>query len=142
MATESEASATWEGTIERGSGTMSPAHAEKIPFSLPTRFEGERGSNPEELLGAAFAGCFSMALSKELGEAGATPNRIATSAQVTMATDGGFEITAIALRTEVDASGVDQAKLDEVAQATKKGCPVGKALASVERLTVEAKLAA
>ncbi len=136
----SKASAHWEGTI-KGKGTMKPAHGSEIPFSVATRFEGQPGSNPEEVIGAALAGCFSMALSLGLEQAGATPKNIRTSANVTIDKDGpGFTIKAIALTTEVEASGIDAAKFKEVAEATKKGCPVSKALSSVPSMTLEATL--
>src|SRR5215813_5028652 len=94
----SQATATWEGNLKSGHGTMKPAHASDIPFSLGTRFEGQPGSNPEEVIGAALAGCFSMALSVGLETAGAQPKMIRTQANVTLDKDGpGFTIKAIAL---------------------------------------------
>ncbi len=140
MAT-SKATAQWDGTIKAGKGTMKPAHGSDVPFSAGTRFEGQPGSNPEEMIGAALAGCFSMALSVGLEQAGATPKSIRTSANVTIDRDGGgFTIKAIELTTEVDASGIDQGKFQEVANATKKGCPVSKALAAVPSMTLNATL--
>ncbi|HEY8432824.1 MAG TPA: OsmC family peroxiredoxin [Sandaracinaceae bacterium] len=140
MAT-SKASATWEGTLKNGRGTMKPAHGAPLPFSAGTRFEGEPGSNPEELIGAALAGCFSMALSVGLEKAGVRAASIRTSASVKLERQGdGFEITAIDLATEVSAPGLDAAKLKELAETTKKTCPVSKALA-VRTVTVEARLA-
>ncbi len=137
----SKATATWEGTLKGGAGTMKPAHAAEIPFSAGTRFEGQAGSNPEEVIGAALAGCFSMALTVGLERAGAQPRSVRTAANVTLERkDDGFWITAIALETEVDAQGIDEAKFQEVAQATKKGCPVSKALAAVENISLSAKL--
>jgi osmotically inducible protein OsmC len=150
MAT-SKATAQWNGTIKQGSGTMKPAHGPEVAFSAATRFAGETGSNPEELIGAAFAGCFSMALSVALEQAGAPPKTIRTSATVKVDRGGAagssdgkapFEIHDIALSTEVDAPGLDAARLQELVAATKKGCPVGKALASVGNISVEAKLVA
>ncbi len=121
---------------------MKPEHAADIPFSLGSRFEGKPGSNPEEVIGAALAGCFSMALSMGLEQGGATPKSIKTHASVTLDKDGdGFTIKAIALTTEVAADNLDDAKLQAIAQATKKGCPVSKALAAVPSLTLTAKLA-
>lgn len=138
---KSEASATWNGTITAGDGMMKPAHAEAIPFSMGTRFEGERGSNPEELIGAALAGCFSMALSLGLGQAGATPKRIQTSAEVRLEKEGdGFTITAIALRTEAEVEGIDEAAFQRAAEETKKACPVSKALGGVREITLDARL--
>jgi len=137
----SKATAQWEGNIKAGKGTMRPAHASEIPFSLGTRFEGQPGSNPEEVIGAALAGCFSMALTGALGRAGVEPKMIRTSANVTIEKDGaGFTIKSIALETECEASGIDAAKFEEVAQETKKQCPVSKALASVPSVTLKATL--
>jgi osmotically inducible protein OsmC len=139
----SKASATWEGPIKTGKGAMTPAHAADIPFSLGTRFAGERGSNPEEVIGAALAGCFSMALSKALEGAGATPRTIRTRAAVDLDRDGeGFTITRIALTAEVDAAGIDDATFQSVAAATKQACPVSKALAGVRSIELTAILAA
>ncbi len=137
----SKASGTWEGSLKDGKGTMKPANAGEVPFSLGTRFEGQKGSNPEEMIGAALAGCFSMALSVGLGQAGVTPKTIRTSAEVKLdKVEGGFAITNIALTCEADVPGIDAAKFNEIAQATKKGCPVSKALAAVN-ITLDAKLA-
>ena len=139
----SKASAQWDGSIKTGQGTMKPAHAGEVPFSVGSRFEGQPASNPEELIGAALAGCFSMALASNLGKAGATPKTIRTSAAVKLDKVGeGFTITAIELTTVADVQGVDAAKFQEIAEQTKKGCPVSKALASVERITLDASLSA
>lgn len=137
----SKASAHWDGPIKTGKGAMKPAHAADIPFSLGTRFEGQPGSNPEEVVGAALAGCFSMALSKGLEGAGATPRAIRTTADVKLEKDGeGFSITTIALTTEVEADGIDDDKFQAVAAATKKACPVSKALAGVRSIELTASL--
>jgi osmotically inducible protein OsmC len=138
----SKATASWNGALKGGSGVMKPAHADEVAFSAGTRFEGQTGSNPEELVGAALAGCFSMALTVGLERAGATPKSVRTSASIKLEKkETGFTITAIALETEVDASGIDDAAFQEVAQNTKKGCPVSKALAAVEEITLNARLA-
>ena len=138
---KSNANAIWEGTLKAGSGTMKPEHGGEIQFSMGTRFEGETGSNPEEVIGAALAGCFSMALSVGLEKAGATPGRIRTSAVVPLEKqDEGFAITTIELDTEVEAEGIDDAAFQDVAEATKKGCPVSKALAAVDTITLSARL--
>jgi osmotically inducible protein OsmC len=137
----SKASAQWEGGFKTGKGTMSPAHGEGIPFSAGSRFEGQPQSNPEELLGAAFAGCFSMALTVALEKEGLQPKSVKTSADVRLERqEGGFSITGIALKTEVSAAGLDAAKLKSIADETKKGCPVGKALAGIP-VTLESALA-
>lgn len=101
-------------------------------FSFGTRFEDKAGTNPEELLGAALAGCFSMALAHELKQNEATPLSVETSAEVKIEKQGdGFAITHIQLNTQVEANGIDEAQLADLAQATKKACPVGNALSSV-----------
>ncbi len=139
----SKATAQWDGSIKTGKGIMKPAHATEIPFSLASRFEGAPASNPEELLGAALAGCFSMALSLSLEKAGSPPKTIRTSADVKLDKDGeGFTVTAIELSTQADVPGLDDAKFQEIADATKKACPVSKALASVKSITLKATLGA
>lgn len=137
----SKATAQWEGTIKAGKGTMKPAHVTEIPFSLGSRFEGQPASNPEEVLGAALAGCFSMALSLSLEKAGSPPKMIRTAATVKLDKDGeGFTITKIDLTTEADVPGMEDAKFQAVADATKKACPVSKALAGVGEITLAATL--
>jgi len=139
--TINKATAQWEGNLKSGKGVMKAAHAPEIPFSLGTRFEGQPGSNPEEIIGAALAGCFSMALSLGLEKAGSPPKTIRTSATVKLDKDGeGFTITEIDLTTEVSAPGIDPAKFQGIAEATKKACPVSKALAGVRTMTLNAKL--
>jgi lipoyl-dependent peroxiredoxin len=126
----SKATAQWEGSLKDGRGSMKPAHASEIPFSLTTRFQGAAGSNPEELIGAALSGCFSMALSAALGKEGLTPSSIQTSADVFLEKEGeGFKIAKIELSTKATVPGIDAAKFATVAEETKKGCPVSKALA-------------
>jgi osmotically inducible protein OsmC len=138
----SKASAQWDGGIRNGKGVMKPAHAAEIPFSLGSRFEGQPASNPEELVGAALAGCFSMALSLSLEKAGTPPKTIRTSANVSLDKDGeGFTITTIELTTEADVPGLDAEKFQAIADATKKACPVSKALAGVGNITLRATLA-
>jgi lipoyl-dependent peroxiredoxin len=138
----SKAHATWDGTLKEGKGVMKPANGAESPFSMGTRFEGKPGTNPEEMIGAALAGCFSMALSLGLQTAGATPRKIKTTSDVKLEKVGdGFSITKIELSTEVEATGIDEAKFQQVAEQTKKGCPVGKALSAVE-IGLRAKLVA
>lgn len=125
----SKADAQWNGGFKDGKGTMHPAHAAEIGFSVGSRFEGQPASNPEELVGAALAGCFSMALSVGLEKAGWKPQSIRTTAEVKLDKQGeGFAITQIALTTVANVPGADAKKFQEVAEATKKGCPVSKAL--------------
>lgn len=128
-----KADATWEGDLRKGKGSMKlGSGAFEGPFSFGTRFGDTPGTNPEELLGAAHAGCFSMALSAGLGAAGYTPTRIQTNAKVHIEqVEGGFGITKIELTTEAEVPGIDEKTFQEQAEATKKACPVSKALASV-----------
>jgi osmotically inducible protein OsmC len=136
-----QATARWEGSLKDGRGVMQPANAGEVPFSLGTRFEGKKGSNPEEMIGAALAGCFSMALSASLGKAGFAPKTIQTSAAVQLDRDGeGFKISSIALTTNADIPGIEKAKFDSIAEETKKQCPVSKALAGTT-ITLKASLA-
>ncbi len=126
---------TGKGNVEFGSGAFKGA------YSFKTRFEDdEAGTNPEELIAAAHAGCFSMAFSAVLGDAGFKPNSIKTTAQVTVVKSAdGFSITKSELNTEADIPGIDEATFQEKANAAKAGCPVSKALAGVE-ITLNAKL--
>jgi osmotically inducible protein OsmC len=128
----SKASAKWVGGLKTGQGTMKPAHAGEVGFSAASRFEGQPASNPEELIGAALSGCFSMALTAGLEKAGLSPQSVATTADVTIEKlADGFSITGIELSTEATVPGADPTQFQTIAEATKKGCPVGKALASV-----------
>lgn len=127
------ANAVWEGSLQEGRGTTKGGSgAFDVAFSFGTRFEENPGTNPEELIGAAHAGCFSMALSAGLGRAGFTPTRIATTAKVHLTKgDAGFSISKIELHTEAQVPGIGEAQFMEIAEATKTGCPVSRALASV-----------
>ncbi len=125
------ASAHWEGGLKDGKGTVSTASGvlKQTQYSFATRFENGVGTNPEELIAAAHAGCFSMALSAELGKAGFTPTAIDTSATLTLdKTDAGFSITAIHLDVHAKIPNIDAAKFDEIANGAKKGCPVSRVL--------------
>ena len=135
------AEARWEGDLPNGKGTMRfGGGAFEGQYSFSSRFEDGAGTNPEELIAAAHAGCFSMALSNGLAKAGFTPTRVDTTASVTLEkTDAGFGITKIDLRTEAEVPGIDQAAFDEQAETAKKNCPVSKALAAVD-INLEAKL--
>ncbi len=137
------ASATWEGGIRSGKGTFEgESGAIRAPFSFNARFENEPGTNPEELIAAALASCYSMALSGNLEAAGAKPSRITTRAACTVekAPAGGFHITTMRLVTRVSATGIDAAKFQEVANATKEGCPVSKALKGNMKMELDAAL--
>lgn len=136
----SKATGQWEGGLKGGKGSMKPAHAEAVSFSLGSRFEGQPASNPEEMVGAALAGCFSMALTAALERGGFSPKSVHTSADVKLdKQENGFAITGIALTTEADVSGLDDAKFQALAEDTKKGCPVSKALAGTS-ITLKASL--
>jgi osmotically inducible protein OsmC len=136
------ADATWKGSLQEGTGSFrTGSGAVEGTYTFGTRFEEEPGTNPEELVGAAHAGCYSMALSGGLGRAGATDISIATTADVTIEKlEAGFTITGIHLQTRVSAAGIDEEEFQKVAAATKDACPVSRALASVP-ITLEATLA-
>jgi len=135
-------SAVWEGTLKSGQGSMKlGSGAFEGAYSFSSRFGNGSGTNPEELIGAAEAGCFSMALSLGLEKAGFPPKRIATTANVKLEQrDGGFRITAIDLETEADVPGIDEAKFQEQAEQTKKNCPVSVALSGTQ-INLRARLA-
>ena len=139
------ATATWQGDLKSGGGTTSTTSGalKDTKISFTTRFENTPGANPEELIAAAEASCFSMALSSNLSKAGFVPTSINTTATLTMATAGGFKITGIHLDTEVTAPGISAEKFTEVAEATKEGCPVSTLLKpGLQSLTLSAKLVA
>ena len=135
------ANAVWEGDLKGGKGKVKlGSGAFEGAYSFSSRFEEGRGTNPEELIGAAHAGCFSMALSAGLGRAGFTPTRIQTEARVHLEkAEDGFKISRIQLLTEAEVPGIDARKFQEEAEAAKKGCPVSKALAGVS-IELNAKL--
>ncbi len=139
-----KADATWEGPIQEGSGTMRLGNgAYEGPYSFKSRFEGdESGTNPEELIAAAHAGCFSMALSGALSKAGHTPESIDTTATVNLrkAEGGGFEIHRIRLVTRARVPGISEEEFQQAVQGAKEGCPVSKALAAVETIEAEGTL--
>lgn len=137
MATKRNANAVWNGTGSEGNGTLSTPNKffNNTPYSFKTRFQNEDGmlgTNPEELIAAAHSGCFAMALSFAITQAGFTPDEIKVKAAVTLdEVEGGFGITAITLNLEGKVSGMDEAKFTELANGAKAGCPVSKALSSV-----------
>ncbi len=141
MAADS-ATAVWEGSLREGRGRIKlGSGAFEGNYSFKSRFENGTGTNPEELIGAAHAGCFSMALSAGLGKAGFTPKRIETSARVHLEKVGdAFRITRIDLKTEAAVPGIDAKAFQEQAEAAKKGCPVSAALAAVT-ISLDARLA-
>lgn len=141
MSIEKTGSAVWQGGLKDGKGSVSTQSGviQEVPYSFAKRFEGESGSNPEELIGAAHASCYSMALSMILGEAGLTAERIATEAKVALEeVDGGFAITRIHLSTVASIPGADQAAFKDAAEKAKAGCPVSK-LFNAE-ITLDARL--
>jgi peroxiredoxin, OsmC subfamily len=127
-------SAIWEGTLKEGKGRVKlGSGAYQGPYSFSSRFENGAGTNPEELIGAAEAGCFAMALAANLSKAGYPPKRIDTTAKVNLGMVGaGFKITSIELDTEAEVPGIDAAKFQEQAEETKKTCPVSVALSGTE----------
>ncbi|MBN8248795.1 MAG: OsmC family protein [Verrucomicrobia bacterium] len=135
------ASAQWQGSLKEGTGTLSTGSGALVekPYSFKTRFEGEPGTNPEELIGAAHAGCFSMAFSMILGLAGFTPRKIATRATITLeAKDGAFAITTSHLDVTAEIPGITEPVFQELAAKAKSGCPVSKVLNAT--ITMDARL--
>lgn len=138
-----KASAVWSGGIKDGKGTLSTASGvlKETQYSFSARFENGAGTNPEELLAAAHAGCFTMALSGQLGKAGMTAQKLETTATITLAKDGeGFSITKSHLDLIAHIAGADQAKFDEAVKNAETGCPVSKLFKA--EITVSAKLVA
>ncbi len=140
MATRT-AEAVWEGNLREGSGKVKlGSGAYEGPYSFRSRFEEGAGTNPEELIGAAHAGCFSMALSAGLTKAGYTARRIHTTAAVSLEKVGeGFKITRIQLQTEAEVPSLDEQAFQQQAEAAKKNCPVSVALAGTE-ISLRARL--
>lgn len=134
------AAAEWRGALQDGNGTM---HFDGYdgPYTFKSRFGEGQGTNPEELLGAAHAGCFSMALSGELNQAGYVPESIRTTARVHIdPSESGFTITTIDLQTEARVPGISEDDFRRIADGAKKGCPVSRALTGVT-INLQAKLA-
>jgi osmotically inducible protein OsmC len=135
-----KASAEWKGGLKDGKGTVSMESGalSNAPYSFSTRFENAKGTNPEELVAAAHAGCFSMALSAELGRAGITPESIRTTAAVTLEKVGdGFSVTSSDLDVTARIPGGDRAAFQKAADAAKAGCPISKLLNA--KITMNAK---
>jgi osmotically inducible protein OsmC len=135
------ASAHWQGGLKDGKGTLSTQSGvlSNSPYGFNSRFEDQPGTNPEELIGAAHAGCFSMALSKELGDAGMTAESIETKAEVTLdKLDDGFAITAVHLSLRAKIPGADRAAFEQAVETAKNGCPVSRVLNA--EITLEAVL--
>ena len=128
---QSKASAVWKGDLKGGSGTISANSGvlSDAAYTFATRFEGSAGTNPEELIAAAHAGCYSMALSHGLAEAGLTPDHVSTTATVTLElTDGGFAVTKSHLDCSAKVPGADRAAFEKAANDAKAGCPISKLL--------------
>jgi len=136
-----KADAVWEGNLKEGRGRMKlGSGAFEGAYSFSSRFEEGTGTNPEELIGAALAGCFSMALANGLAQSGYSPRHIHTNASVKIEKlEEGFKITAITLDTEAEVPGIDEQIFLEKAETTKKACPVSKALTGTE-IKLQAKL--
>ncbi len=143
MSIKKTASAHWAGDLKTGIGSISTETGvlREAPYGFKARFEGGKGTNPEELIGAAHAGCFSMALSMILGEAGLTAESIDTTAEVTLDKDkqnDGFAITAVHLVLKAKVPGATQQQFDELTTKAKEGCPVSKVLKA--EITLDATL--
>ena len=137
------ANAHWNGSLKEGSGTLSAPGGvlKNTPYSFATRFGDKAGTNPEELIAAAHAGCFTMALSHALGGAGFTPASIDTSAALTLdSVGGGFAITAVHLDVSAKVPGIDATRFQAIAADAKANCPVSKVLNA--KITMEARLLA
>ena len=132
MPTTRHAQGLWQGDLVHGKGTVSSESGVlNHPYSFKTRFENEKGTNPEELLGAAHAACFSMALSHLLASAGHKPTQVQTTADVTLDKIGdGFKITKILLTTTAQVPGIDDKTFQDIAGKAKVGCPISQALAA------------
>jgi osmotically inducible protein OsmC len=135
------ANAEWNGNLKEGKGNLAFGDgAYSGQYSFSSRFEEGTGTNPEELIAAAHAGCFSMAFSAMLAGAGFTPDSVKTTAKVSVEPDaGGFSITTSALETEAVVPGIDDAQFQEIAQQAKAGCPVSRALGAIN-ITLNARL--
>ena len=136
------ASAVWKGGLQDGRGTVSTASGilSNTPYNFRMRFENESGTNPEELVAAAHAACFSMALSLFLGQAGMTADSIETTATVSLdQVEGGFAVTASHLETKVKIPNADRAAFEKAVETAKTGCPISKLLNA--KITLDAKLA-
>jgi osmotically inducible protein OsmC len=137
-------SARWQGNLTEGSGTIRTGNGGlEGNYSFKSRFQEGEGTNPEELIGAAHAGCFSMAFSKALADAGFTPTSVDTTAKVHLdKTDAGFSVTRIDLETVGDVPGVDEAEFQKLAEAAKANCPISRLLSPGAEISLVATLSA
>jgi len=136
-----KASAVWKGSLKEGKGTISSDSGvlSNTPYSFSTRFENAKGTNPEELIAAAHAGCFTMALSAQLGSAGITPESLETTASLTLdKLDAGWTVTKIHLDVTARIPGVDKTAFDKAAESAKAGCPISRLLKA--EITMTARL--
>ncbi len=141
MAIDRTASARWTGDLRKGSGIVSTESGalQEQPYSFRTRFENEPGTNPEELLAASHAGCFTMAFSGVLQSAGHTPKVLATEATCHMdQVDGGFKVTEMHLKVRGSAEGLDQQQFQQLAEQAEQGCPISNVLRGNVKVSVEA----
>jgi len=136
------ASAVWNGSLKEGKGTISSQSGalKAMQYSFGSRFAEGVGTNPEELIAAAHAGCFTMALSAELGKAGFTPDSVETTAVVTLDMHDKPTVTKIHLTTKAKVPNIDKAKFDEIAKGAKEGCPISRLLAPAAEITLDATL--
>ena len=137
------ANARWDGTLTEGTGTMRTGKGGlEAPYSFKSRFEEGEGTNPEELIAAAHSGCFSMAFSKGLADAGFTPNSVETTAKVHLDKgDAGFGVTRIELESVGDVPGIDEATFQKIAEGAKENCPISRLLSPGAAISLSAKLA-
>ena len=143
MGISRHATAHWEGDLKTGKGQLSTPQSglmENTRYAFSSRFGDEKGTNPEELIAAAHAGCFTMALSASLTEAGHPPARLDTRADVDLSMEGGPTLSRIRLKVNAEVPGIDDAKFQGIAEDAKKNCPVSKALSAVP-ISLEAVLA-
>ena len=136
-----KASAVWKGSLKEGKGTISSDSGvlSNTPYSFSTRFENAKGTNPEELIAAAHAGCFTMALSAQLGNAGITPESLETTASLTLdKLDAGWTVTKVHLDVAARIPGADKAAFDKAAESAKAGCPISRLLKA--EITMTARL--
>jgi osmotically inducible protein OsmC len=143
MGISRHATAHWEGDLKSGQGRLSTPQSgvlENTRYAFNSRFGDEKGTNPEELIAAAHAGCFTMALSAKLTEAGHPPARLDTRAEVDLSMEGGPSLSQIRLKVSADVPGIDAAKFQAIAEDAKANCPVSKALSAVP-ISLEATLA-
>ena len=143
MGISRHATAHWEGDLKSGQGRLSTPQSglmEDTRYALNSRFGDEKGTNPEELIAAAHAGCFTMALSAKLTEAGHPPTRLDTRADVDLSMEGGPSLSQIRLKVDAQVPGIDDATFQSIAEDAKKNCPVSKALSAVP-ISLQATLA-